>query len=112
MQFRILYLSILYLKRKHPYCNLQLISLTLYVFLKTMNAHAPKTFTKMLDYWLIQHTKQPQPPKSLDACSVVRVVELFSPLLLFSTRASVTESNNVCVVAVNNKVCDVTTLGL
>jgi hypothetical protein len=71
----------------------------MYVFVETLNAHAPTNFTKDAKSIIqpVQYINQPQ-PRSLDDSGLLHVVELFSPLPIWSTRAWIKEGNKVSVV--------------
>jgi hypothetical protein len=61
----------------------------------------PQFSLRMLDHSAFYSTftsKHPKSPRSLDGSSVLHVVELFSPLPLWSTHVWRAESSNVSVV--------------
>jgi hypothetical protein len=64
------------------------IYLRIFVFVVTANAHAAATFTEDSGLFslFVQHTKQSEPPRSLNGSGVLHVAELFSPLPVCSTR--------------------------
>jgi hypothetical protein len=58
----------------------------MYVYVETLNAHAPTTFTNDVIWFILFNIwNNQQPPRSQDDNGVMQVIELLSPLPLWST---------------------------